>query len=375
MRDWLQAHQVPNARGILKWQVSTIRDMLCNRRYIGELEVNRQNKNLDEVPESETYHVVKAPHPALIPVALFQLAQDVRKEKRHQSPNHIGRPRHHSYTQCGRVNILQGTLLRGACGHAMTPHYTAKTVGVAEVGEDQAGTVQAGAIRERRLFHYYTCAAQVKGAADGQHKNRIGAELVESWTLQTVEELLQTDRVIEKAVGRAGEAWLSNQRPQREALELNRTAQQENQRRVEEMLQTLSEGKATGALWQMLNERATHLQVEGERLKREQRQLLRELDQHEIDFDVAAFKATLGDFGKLAAVAEPDELQKLIRLLVRRIEWMPEGAHRVQFYYLPGAPKTKKSLPNGNRDEFATNVWTGGPDRIRTGGLLRDREA
>ncbi len=158
-------------------------------------------------------------------------------------------------------------------------------------------------------------------------------------------------------------------------MELNRTAQQENQRRVEEMLQTISEGKATGTLWQLLNERATHLQVEGERLKREQRQLLRELDRHEIDFDVAAFKATLGDFGKLAAVAEPDELQKLIRLLVRRIEWMPEGAHRVQFYYLPSVPKTKKSLSNGNRDEFATNVRFGGPDRIRTGGLLRDREA
>ena len=60
---------------------------------------------------------------------------------------------------------------------------------------------------------------------------------------------------------------------------------------------------------------------------------------------------TLCDFKELASVAEPEELQKLIRLAVRRIEWMPEGVHRVQFYYLP---KTKKPLSNGDRGEFAT---------------------
>ncbi len=83
----------------------------------------------------------------------------------------------------------------------------------AEAGNAQAGAAQADTVRERRLFHYYTCAAQVKGVADSQHKNRIGAEIVERWTLQTVEELLQTDSVIEKAIERAGEARLSNQRP------------------------------------------------------------------------------------------------------------------------------------------------------------------
>ncbi len=155
-------------------------------------------------------------------------------------------------------------------------------------------------------------------------------------------------------------------------LELNRTARQENQRRVEEMLQTIGRGNATGALWQMLNERATHLQVEGERLKREERQLSGEIANFEIDFDAQTFKTTLCDFKKLASVAEPEELQKLIRLAVRRIEWMPEGVHRIQFYYLP---KTKKPLSNGDRSEFATNVRSGGPDRIRTGDLFRDREA
>ncbi len=321
VRDWLQAHQIPNARGKMAWQVSTIRDMLCNRRYIGELEANKRNKGLDEVPENEVYHIIKAPHDAAVPLPLFQLAQSVRAEKLGQSPNRVGRPRHHSYTQCGRVNILQGTLLCGACGHAMTPHYTSKT---AKVSNDD--------VQERQYFHYYACAAQIKGTMEEQHKNRIKADVIESWMLDTVEELLQSERVITKAVERAGEARSLNQRPQRAALELNRAARHENQKRVEEMLETVSSGNATGALWQMLNERATHLQVEGERLKREERQLNGEIANLEIDFDAQTFMKTLCDFKKLASVAEPEELQKLIRLAVRRIEWMPEGVHRVQFY-------------------------------------------
>lgn len=99
----------------MKWQVSTIRDMLCNRRYIVELEVNKGKKGVDDLPENEAYRVIKAPHAPAVPLPLFQLAQAVRAEKLSQSPNRIGRPRHHSYTQCGRVNILQGTLPCGSC--------------------------------------------------------------------------------------------------------------------------------------------------------------------------------------------------------------------------------------------------------------------
>ena len=188
VRDWLQAHQIPNARGKMAWQVSTIRDMLCNRRYIGELEANKRNKGLDEVPENEAYHIIKAPHDAAVPLPLFQLAQSVRAEKLGQSPNRVGRPRHHSYTQCGRVNILQGTLLCGACGHAMTPHYTSKTAKVSE--SDLLG---------RQYFHYYACAAQIKGTMEEQHKNRIKADVIESWMLDTVEELLQNERIIDES--------------------------------------------------------------------------------------------------------------------------------------------------------------------------------
>jgi hypothetical protein len=40
-RDWLKAHQIPAPHGGAVWQVSTIHDLLCNRRYIAEIEINR----------------------------------------------------------------------------------------------------------------------------------------------------------------------------------------------------------------------------------------------------------------------------------------------------------------------------------------------
>lgn len=55
--------------------------------------------------------------------------------------------------------------------------------------------------------------------------------------------------------------------------------------------------------------------------------------------------------------AEPEELQRLLRLMVRKIEWMPDGEHRIQ-YYLP--------RPAVNRDWFATVVRSDTPGRIRT---------
>ena len=41
---------------------------------------------------------------------------------------------------------------------------------------------------------------------------------------------------------------------------------------------------------------------------------------------------------------EPLDLQRLLRVMVRRIEWMPDGNHRVH-YYLP----TSKKPPQNNR--------------------------
>lgn len=67
----------------------------------------------------------------------------------------------------------------------------------------------------------------------------------------------------------------------------------------------------------------------------------------------------LGDFRKLALKAEPKELQRLLRLLVRTVDWMPEGGHRVEYYALSGTKKARQD----SADWLQTNIRSGGPDR------------
>lgn len=59
----------------------------------------------------------------------------------------------------------------------------------------------------------------------------------------------------------------------------------------------------------------------------------------------------------MARVAEREELQQLIRLMVKRIDWMPEGEHQVQ-YYLPEWA--------AHKDRFATIIKSDSPNWIRT---------
>jgi DNA invertase Pin-like site-specific DNA recombinase len=92
VRDWLKARQIPTSTGKPEWAVSTVRDALMNRLYIGEIEINRRNKGLVDVPEPESYRIAKAPFEPLVPVELFETAQAVRKEKAQASPNRVGRP-------------------------------------------------------------------------------------------------------------------------------------------------------------------------------------------------------------------------------------------------------------------------------------------
>ncbi len=72
----------------------------------------------------------------------------------------------------------------------------------------------------------------------------------------------------------------------------------------------------------------------------------------EQNIDAKILRARRFDFEKLAAKAEPEELQRLLRWTVRRIEWDSEGMNRLQIYALP--------FPKKRQGEFATNVWSDG---------------
>jgi hypothetical protein len=53
------------------------------------------------------------------------------------------------------------------------------------------------------------------------------------------------------------------------------------------------------------------------------------------NYNADGLRKLLSDFCSLAKNAHPEEMQKLLRLVVRRIEWKSMGSHRVQLYHLP----------------------------------------
>jgi len=152
VRDWLKIHQIPTREGRSVWQVSTLRKILTNRRYIAQIEINRENKGIEGLSESEVYRVAPAPYEPLVAVEVFEMAQKIRAQKSVDSPNHKGRPRSYSQTQCQRAYPLQGILVCGHCGHcghAMAPWYVKH-----RAGEDKDGHKR----KNDSFIHYYLCA-------------------------------------------------------------------------------------------------------------------------------------------------------------------------------------------------------------------------
>jgi site-specific DNA recombinase len=145
VRDWLKAHRIAPRNGREAWQVSTLRKLLINRRYVAQIELNRENKGKSGLPDAQAYRLVPAPHEPMVPVELFETAQKIREQKAVESPNRVGRPRSYSQTQCQRVYPLQGLMVCAHCGHAMAPwyvrHRAGKTKAAKSAGRTPSSTI------------------------------------------------------------------------------------------------------------------------------------------------------------------------------------------------------------------------------------------
>jgi|GEM_PF-1309488 len=372
VRDWLKAHQIPAPNGKPVWTPSSIRDLLMNRRYIAEIEVNKKKKGLEGLPEAEAYRIVPAPYEPLVSRELFELAAAIRQEKSQESPNRKGKTHGYSQNKCNRVFPLQGRIFCGECGHAMTPYYV-----VHKPGKNR---------RNESYIYYYMCSQQLMtGRHSCGHSNRILAKVSEAWIIEQIENLGQENGLLERGLSMARAKCQGDLRPQQEALVLNKQALQENQAKIDTMLETISSGGATGPLLAMLNEKAAELNLEREKLRVEQRSLMQALAPLEYQFEAMPFRAVLSRFAELAVEMEPQELQKLLHMVVHQLEWMPDGSHRLQLYYpfqraasavssvtesQIANSQTKKSghsdvmlRPDPLENWLERNVWTGCPDR------------
>ncbi len=335
VRDWLKTHQIATREGRPVWQVSTLRKILTNRRYIAQIEINRENKGIEGLPEAEAYRVAPAPYEPLVAVEVFEMAQTIRAQKSIDSPNHKGRPRSYSQTQCQRVYPLQGVLVCAHCGHSMAPWYVKH-----RAGEDKSGHKR----KNDSFIHYYLCAKQQKDWKGSDHKNCASAPKTENWVWEQLRELATSDMAIDAALEAAYSKARVSLEPVFEAYRETGQALNKVERDIEKVLETASSGQAIGALWDMLNERAFRLKWERDQLLVEQRRLKEQLLPAETSVDSALLRTKLLSLDIVRRAAYPDELQRLLRLMVRRIEWAPGGGGKVQLFALPS--KNQKPAPS-----------------------------
>lgn len=359
VRDWLKAHNISTPRD-KTWQVSTIGELLCNRRYIGEIEINRKNKGIEELPESETYRVVKADYKPMIPVELFEMALAIRKEHSARSPRRHGGTRTFSQTRHGRIYPLQGLMTCGVCGSPMSPNYVYH-----RPGSDQR--------RREGFVYYYVCTQYHRQGRECSHANRVLAANAEEWMLERIRDLVFFDGVADRVVERAIANCHQDQRPLQESIARTQGSLRENQQKIDTLVETITSGTASADLMVIMNEKAGELRRQREELRNELHRLSKSLVPIEDSFDVGRFRSALSDFEQVSRDAAPERLHKLLRLTVKNIKWQSDGTSTVD-YYLP-LDKMQKPISNVSADRFDINVRSGGPDRTRTGDLLRDRQA
>ena len=366
VRDWLKIHQIASPTGKTVWSVGTIRDLLTNYRYMGKIEVNKHNKGREELPEFEEYYIVKAAHEAIIEMALFERAQIIRREKAQRYPNNPGEITKRTrasqlkspviksitWNKCGRVYPLQGLLLCAHCGSPMSPHYVYHKAG--------------GARRTESYIHHYVCSQYRKYGKDCDHANRVLAKNAEAWMVDRIKNLVESEDTVALALQSACLNSAKDLAPIQEELNRTRAALQKVQGEIDSVVTTITSGEVSKAMVGFLNERANQLQNQREKLHIEQRHLAKELSPAEDHFDAEAFRKVLADFDVLAEEARPEELQQILRLLVRKVEWGNNGSHRLHFYSMPKTKISASPEQTGDADRFDITRWTGCSGRTRT---------
>ena len=375
VRDWLKAHGVRSPRGKDEWSVSSLCDLLSNRRYIAQIAINSQNQDVPDLPESEAYRVVKAPHEPLVPPELFERAQQIRRSRAQVFSNN-GRKRglYVRHNRCDRVFLLQGLMECAHCGHLMTPHYVFHRAG-------------RGGRRSDSFICHYVCTQYRKAGSASDHSNRVLARTAEEWVLNRVRDLVLFPEVLERVLDQARRNAEKDTWPLREALSANETALVTVKEEIATLVSAITSGGASEALGDLLNERATELKLRREGLLMERRRLQGALAPVEHHFDGELFSQTLQRAHAAILDSDPLALQKLLRLVVKSLVWGGQGKRRLRLQnprqarsrgasagaaasVSPGEMENphllKKESGDFKGDWFDYSLRSGCPGRIRT---------
>ncbi len=174
-----------------KWTFGAVKNLLTSRAYVGDREVNKSNKDIDQehLKPWQRYHVVENAWPAIIDRTTFESVQRLLLDARKLHREKLKKGKR-------RVFLLSGVLKCGDCGRAL-------------VGQSNHGV--------KSVHRYYAHKEDIPNESKECSHHRISADVLENTVVNYLSEVTQRaghlDRV-EKSVskvGRAGRRELKDQ--------------------------------------------------------------------------------------------------------------------------------------------------------------------
>jgi DNA invertase Pin-like site-specific DNA recombinase len=327
------------------WSMTTIRDILLNPAYVGDMVWNRlsfakfhkiaggkavrrhsipgggaeQNREADWI-------VIPDAHPALITREQFDLAR-VKREDRRKSHSgqsfRVGQGAKSSY-------LLTGLIQCDRCGH----YWQGYSVNKGKPRKDGS----------KVKTYYYACNGYVSKGNAVCHRSVIAQEALESWVLD------QIDDIIQRYVREGGEEELRTMirqeltvtatREQTESgltLEAIATRKQAITQQVNATLRTIDEANR-----EFVNAHLTTLREEMAELTRQEEAIHRQAAQHEmldeaVDSQYSLACQRIGMARNVLLAGTIEEQRLIIRAFLRRIRFDPDTrTGTAEFWLIPG---------------------------------------
>jgi hypothetical protein len=219
-------------------------------------------------------------------------------------------------------------------------------------------------IKEKRrsasLIHYYVCSNAHKNRRQVTgHMNRVLARKAEEQILKAIWKLGLMDTVLEAALEGAMQRLEDELSPEEESLKVTEQALHSVDQEITNFLETIGQGRANDTLITLINGRIAALTHQRAQLQDERRRYLEALKVLKEPPDPARLQALLMKFSELVEEADSLELQRLLRLVIHRIDWNPDGSFWLEVHYVP---KSRHDSEESHLDQwFVTNVWNDCP--------------
>jgi DNA invertase Pin-like site-specific DNA recombinase len=321
-----------------KWSMTTIRDMLLNPAYTGDMVWNRLTfgrfhrisggravprkgipGNGPEQNRPDDWVVTRDAHPALVSRSLFEEVQQKRKDRRRG----VGRHSYRSGRGATSPYLLSGLIRCQHCGHKW-----------------QGYTVCKGRRRKdgsQPKTYYYACGGYVTKGNVACRRSLIPKDLIEEWVLKQIEQIVWS------YLEDGGEERL-RQLIQQELLGAVRFDDSEGatiRQRLADIESTIDNllDNITLTNREYVDRRIEKLRDEIVELERRQAALQEHEDREKHVLAIAEEALTVArDFDRLVQEGTIDERRTLVRAFLRAIDFEPESRTGVaHFWVVPNA--------------------------------------